>query len=36
MEIRHDGKYWYVVKNGNIIATFKSLRMLNMYLEVVK
>ncbi len=36
MEIRHDGKYWYVVKNGSIIATFKSLRMLNMYLEVVR
>lgn len=36
MEIKHDGKYWYVLKNGVLIASFKSLRMLHMYLEVVR
>ena len=36
MEIKHDGKYCYVLKNGILIASFKSLRMLNMYLEVVR
>lgn len=36
MEIKHDGKYWYVIKNGELIASFKSLRMLYMYFEVVR
>lgn len=36
MEIKHDGKYWYVLKNEVLVASFKSLRMLCMYLEVVR